>query len=601
MTGPAARWNVPSVDAVQVLGERVYWIEGRASGDVLVRSRGSAGVEDVLPPGVTVASYVHEYGGGAYLATDDALYFVRADDQQIWRTTRTGLRAVTAAPRHSEDRYADLRLSTSGLLVAVREHHDNDAMRNELVMLPADGSAAPWPVAQGWDFYSFPRPSPDGSTLAWTTWRHPLMPWDGTWLWVAEIRQDGTLGPAWHIAGGPEESVFQPEWSPGGVLHFVSDRTGWWDLYACPPDSAIVSLVHLESAELGTAQWEFGYSTYTFLDHDRIALLAHQGGATQLTIWDPQQPEVHAVELPYTSLKPYLVAHAGRVALIGSAPDRIPTVIVADIDSGESHELTATAGIAPRWQAPKPESVDILARDGGRVYATLYRPRPDKGPTPVPVIVRAHPGPTSNAPLRLDPWVQFFLGHGFAVLDVDYRGSTGYGRAYRTALRGHWGVLDVSDCVDAIQSVGQDGTCDLTRVVISGASAGGYTALRAATTTTTFRAATVRSAIVDPAAWRSAAPKFQSHHADLLLGPISTWRDRSLLRPGTTAHCPILAFHGDRDTITPLHHVRELVATLGERVSLVVYPDEGHGLSRPNNIEHATYTELAHYRAALDN
>ncbi|MGH4002262.1 MAG: S9 family peptidase [Pseudonocardiaceae bacterium] len=600
MTGHAVGPGVPSVDAVQVVGEHVYWIEGRTTGDILVRSRGSAGVEDDLPPEVAVASYVHEYGGGAYLATDDSVWFVRAEDQQIWRTTRAGLRLVTTAPQHGEHRYADLRLSALGVLVAVREHHDNGAVTNELVMLPADGSATPWPVAQGWDFYSFPRPSPDGNALAWTTWRHPLMPWDGSWLWVAEIRRDGTLGAARHIAGGPEESVFQPEWSPGGVLHFVSDRTGWWDLYACPPDGDIVSLVHLESAELGTAQWEFGYSTYAFLNNDRIALLAYQGGATRLCIWDRRQSEVRAVELPYTSIKPYVVAHARQVAMIGSAPDRMPAVIVADIDSGEFREVTTATKVASGGQTPNPEVVEILARDGGRVHATLYRPRPEKSPAPAPVVVRAHPGPTSSAPLRLDPWVQFFVSHGFAVLDVDYRGSTGYGRAYRNALRGQWGVLDVSDCVDAVQAIGRDGFIDLSRVVISGASAGGYTALRAATTTTTFRAATVRSAIVDPAAWRAAAPKFQSHHADLLLGPVDTWRDRSLLGPGITAHCPILAFHGDRDTITPLRQVREFVAAIDERISLVVYPDEGHGLSRLNNIEHAAYTELAHYRAALN-
>lgn len=214
MTGLTAGSTVLSVDAVQVVGECVYWIEGRTSGDVLVRSSGSTGGEDVLPPGVAVGSYVHEYGGGAYLATDDAVWFVRADDQQIWRTTPAGLRSVTAPLQHGEDRYADLRLSASGLLVAVRERHHNGTVTNELVMLPADGSAAPWPVAQGWAFYSFPRPSPDGRALAWTTWQHPLMPWDGTWLWTAEIRKDGTLGAARHIAGGPEESVFQPEWSP---------------------------------------------------------------------------------------------------------------------------------------------------------------------------------------------------------------------------------------------------------------------------------------------------------------------------------------------------------------------------------------------------
>lgn len=599
MTGTLAWSAVVSVDAVQFVGEHLYWIEGRAGGDVLVRSLGSAGAEDVLPPGVAVASYVHEYGGGAYLATEDGLWFVRADDQQIWTATGAELRPVTAAPESGEDRYADLRLA-AGLLVAVRERHHNGEVTNELVMLPADGSAPPWPVAQGWDFYSFPRPSPDGSTLAFTTWRHPLMPWDGTWLWTAEIRKDGTLGTPRHIAGGPEESVFQPEWSPDGVLHFMSDRTGWWDLYACQPNGETVSLVHLQSADLATAQWEFGYSTYAFLDNDRIALLAHRGGATQLTIWNRDRITVHAAELPYTSIKPYLAAQNSRVAMVGATPDRMPTVVMADVDSGTSHELTTASGAAPGWPVPNPEAISIPARDGGHLHATLHRPRPDQGAAPAPVIVRAHPGPTANAPLRLDPWIQFFVGHGFAVLDVDYRGSTGYGRAYRNALRGQWGVLDVSDCVEAIQALRQDESIDLTRAFITGASAGGYTALRAATNTTEFRAATARSAIVDPAAWRSVAPKFQSHHADLLVGQTNNWRDRSLLRPGVTTNCPILAFHGERDTVTPPHQVRKLAATLGEQISLVVYPDEGHGLSWPKNIEHAIYSELAHYRAALD-
>ena len=270
-----------------------------------------------------------------------------------------------------------------------------------------------------------------------------------------------------------------------------------------------MSLVHLESAELGTAQWEFGYSTYAFLDDDRIALLAQKGGSHQLYIWNRDRPEVRAVELPYTSMKPYLSAQSSQVAIIGSSPDRLPVTAVADLGSGTVREVTVAAGVAPGRQPPDPEVIDIPARDGGRVYATLHRPGPGNGNTAVPVIVRAHPGPTSNAPLRLDAWVQFFLGRGFAVLDVDYRGSTGYGRAYRNALR------------------------------------------------------------------------------------------RSLLRPGITAHCPVLAFHGSQDTITPLHQVRDLVAALGRRASLVTYPDEGHGLSRPGNIEHAIFAELAHYRAAL--
>jgi dipeptidyl aminopeptidase/acylaminoacyl peptidase len=426
------------------------------------------------------------------------------------------------------------------------------------------------------------------------------MPWDGSWLWVAEIRADGTLGEARHIAGGADESVFQPEWGPGGVLHFVSDRTGWWDLYACTSNGDIVSLIHLGSAELATAQWEFGYSTYAFVDNDRIAVLGQHGGATRLNIWDRRRPEVRAVELPYTSIKPYLAACSTQVALIGASPDQLPAVCGIDLDSSQFHQLTTTAGVPPGGQAPHPEVVEIVARDRELIYATVYRPLSGKASAPVPVVVRAHPGPTANAPLRLDPWVEFFVRYGFAVVDVDYRGSTGYGRAYRNALRGQWGVLDVTDCIDAVLTLGHDESLDLNRVVISGASAGGYTALRAATTTNYFRAATARSAIVDPAAWRAAAPKFQSHHADLLLGPPETWHDRSLLRPGITAHCPILALHGGQDRVTPLGQVQQFVATAGESVSLIVYPDEGHGLSQPNNVKNAMQAELDHYRAALN-
>ncbi|HSV65229.1 MAG TPA: prolyl oligopeptidase family serine peptidase [Mycobacteriales bacterium] len=601
--GASVAGTALSRDAVQLLGEHLYWVEGRPTGDVLVRGGDSgAGATEALPPGVSVASRVHEYGGGAYLAHSDGVWFVRAEDQQIWRSTRSGLHPVTVAPPRGEHRYADLRLVGDGLLVAVRERHGGGAVTNELVMVPADGSAAPWPVAGGWDFCSFPRPSPDGRVLAWTTWRHPLMPWDGTWLWVAQIGADGTPGEPRPVAGGPEESVFQPEWSPGGVLHYVSDRSGWWDLYACPPGGRdAVPLVHVESAELGTAQWELGYSTYAFLSDGRIALLAQQGGATRLYLREAAGGGLRPVELPYTSIKPYLTAAGGRAALIGSTPARSPIVAVVDLDRGGLRELTTPTGTATGRPAPEPEVIDIPARDGSRVPATLYHPQPDAvpGSAPPPVVVRAHPGPTANTPLRLDPWVAFFVSQGFAVLDVDYRGSTGYGRAYRNALRSRWGLLDVSDCVDAVTAVGRLGIVDPTRAVISGASAGGYTALRAATTTEAFRAATIRSAIVDPGTWRATAPKFQAHHADLLLGPAEVWQERSVLRPGVKAHCPILALHGEQDTITPPSQAHALATALGDQVSLVVYPHEGHGLSHPENINHAAHTELAHYRAAL--
>jgi dipeptidyl aminopeptidase/acylaminoacyl peptidase len=590
----------PSVDAVQFAGDHTYWLEGRPGGDVLIRAGESGGGVDVLPAGVSVGSSVHEYGGGAYWSGGDTVWFVNAEDQQVWRAEPAGLEPVTTAPRAGEHRYADLRVTASGLLVVVRERHDEGAVTNELVAVPADGSAPPWVIAEGWDFYSFPRPSPDGRLLAWTTWRHPLMPWDGTWLWVAELDADGKLGEPQHVAGGLEESVFQPEWSPDGVLHFVSDRAGWWDLYALRAGRRQARVTQLRSAELGAAQWEFGYSTYAFLDGGRVAMLAQRGGTTALHVQSVAGGELRPVRLPYTSIKPYLAGIRDRVALIGASPQQSPAVVVVDVDSVQSYELTSPDRSAADVPALDPEVLDLVAADGGRVYAMIYRPEPrSSSPATPPVIVRAHPGPTASAPLRFDPWVAFFVGQGFAVLDVDYRGSTGYGRAYRNALRDRWGLLDVSDCIDALAAAGRRGLVDPTRAVMSGASAGGYTALRAATTTDAFRAVAVRSAVVDPETWRTTAPKFQSHHADLLIGPDTSWADRSVLRPGVQARCPILAIHGGKDTVTPLSQAHALAESLGDQVSLVVYPDEGHGLRRPDNLARALTTELAHFRAAL--
>ncbi|MGH8922067.1 MAG: TolB family protein, partial [Actinomycetes bacterium] len=397
-----------SVDAVSIAAGRVYWIEGRAGGDVLVRWTASHGRRDVLPPGTEPASSVHEYGGGAYLADAAGVWFVRGADQRICRATGTAVVPVTAMPDRGEDRHADLRVSARSGLFCVRERHRAGQVANEIVSLPVDGSAAPRVVAQGWDFYSSPRPSPDGSRLAWISWRAPLMPWDGSWLWVAALKADGTIGPPTLVAGGPAESVSQPEWSPRGQLHFLSDRSGWWNLYVHTGSGTDPVIVI--DAELGVAAWEFGYATYRFLDGDRIAVLVQEGPRHWLGIRHTDTGRLDPVPLPYTSIKPYLATDGHQVALIGSGPTQLPTVALIDPATAAIQELTTPpASIDPTYVSP-PEIIRFRTRDGSPAHAVFHPPgNPHRAAPaeagPPPMIVRAHPGPTANTQLRLDPWV----------------------------------------------------------------------------------------------------------------------------------------------------------------------------------------------------
>jgi dipeptidyl aminopeptidase/acylaminoacyl peptidase len=579
-----------SYDAVQMLDDAVYWLEGRPDGrDVLIRWTPSQGAREALPADTNVASYVHEYGGGAYLATHSGTWFCEASDQRIYRqTTGSEPAPMTPLPHSGQARrYADLRLThEDSVLVCVRERHSSDGVFNELVTMPAGGGEA-LIVASGWDFYSFPRPSPDGRWLAWTCWNAPYMPWDATWLFVAELSADGRIGEPVLLAGGPDESVFQPEWSPAGVLHFVSDRSGWWNLYNW--EDGQVRPVLLEGAELGVAQWEFGYSTYAFLDHGRIALIAQHGGKQQLQVLE--DGAVRAVELPYTSVKPYLSGSGSQVTVIASNPTQTPGVVLIEVDAGKVQRLAGADSPRPAHEISQPEPFSFVTRDGDQAHGLYYPPTPaSQDPTP-PLIVKAHPGPTANAPIRLDWHTQYFTSRGYAVAEVDYRGSTGYGRAYRQALQLQWGVRDAYDCADAATHLATTGKADRRRIAIWGASAGGFTTLRALALTDTFAAGIARCPVIDPATWRDAAPKFQAHHADGLIGSIETCRERSALHDANLIERPVLILHGEDDSITPVRESYALADALGTEAQLITFPGEGHTLRSPRTVTEAIEAE----------
>src|SRR5437660_2464732 len=304
-------------DDVRIDGEAVYWLESRPQQDgrtALVRWAPDTGTTDVLPPTFDVGSRVHEYGGGAYFVGGGVVVASNLADDRLYRITEGSVMvAITPqAARPGSHRYADLRVVRGGeSLVCVRERHELQDVINELVCLPLDGSAEPSVIAGGHDFYAFPRPSPDGRRVAWTTWDHPRMPWDGTDLWMADLRPDGRMGVHRHVAGGPEESIFQPEWSPEGELYFVSDRSGWWNLYR--ERGREVEPVLLTEAEFGEAQWEFDYSTYAFLDSRRLTCRYRSRGLDHLAVIDAGTGKVQDLDVPFSSLKPYVRAPRTRV------------------------------------------------------------------------------------------------------------------------------------------------------------------------------------------------------------------------------------------------------------------------------------------------
>lgn len=585
-----------SYDSVMILGKAVLWVEGRPDGrEVLVRWTAADGVHDVIPPGFSVASSVHEYGGGAWAVSGDITWFCNSD-QRLYRISDGDITAIDPEPdQPAAVRYADLCPDPHGeYLWCIRERHEQGRVVNDLARIAADGTSAPRAVATGRDFYAFPRPSPDGLQLAWTCWDAPLMPWDGTFLYAAAVSPDGEVQQPVLVAGGPEESVFQPQWSPDGILHFVSDRSGWWNLYAWK-DGAVIPVL-AGNYELGVAQWEFGYSTYGFLDHDRIAAVVQRGVRQSLEVIGRE--EQRRVALPYSSIKPYLSAHGSSVALIAASDSETPSVISVDADNGKILKIAGARPVASRESLSRPEPFTFTARDGLTIHALFYRPWDQAGSLP-PLVVKAHPGPTANVPMRLDWHTQYLCSHGFAVAEVDYRGSTGYGRAFRNALRGQWGERDALDCADAVDYLRAEARIDSRRVAIWGASAGGYTALRAVILTRAFAAAIARSPIIDPLAWSRTAPKFQAHQADLLIGrwpdAAASYQQRSVTDNAAAITCPVLLLHGAEDHVTNASETAVLSAALGELAQLIIFPEEGHTLRSPQ----APEAELRFLQAVL--
>jgi dipeptidyl aminopeptidase/acylaminoacyl peptidase len=595
------------LEQVALDGEDIYWIEGRpleGGRYVIVRRTPDGVTRDVTPPGYNARTRVHEYGGGAYAVRDGVVCFSNFTDQRLYRQDRGG-EPVPVSPA-GEFRYADGQITPQGRFLCVREDHSAGGREpvNAVVSLALDGGGEVRVLASGRDFYAFPRLSPDGARLAWLSWNHPNMPWDGTELWVGELRPDGTVAGAELIAGGERESIFQPEWSPDGVLHFVSDRTGWWNLYRFPA-GRVEPLCPME-AEFGRPQWVFGNPTYTFATAGQIVCSYTQRGLWHLALLDTTTGRLERIDTPYTDIGSMRAAPGYAVFCAASATE--PACVVRlDLATRQLDVLrrSSTLNLDPGYLSA-PQAI-VFPTEGGRTAHAFYYPPRNRdfvappGERP-PLLVLSHGGPTGATSARFRPEVQFWTSRGFAVVDVNYGGSTGYGRAYRERLNGQWGIVDVDDCVNAARYLVGRGAADARRLAIRGGSAGGYTTLCALTFRDLFRAGASYYGVSDLEALEEETHKFEARYSDRLIGPYperrDLYRERSPIHFTDRLSCPVILFQGLEDKVVLPNQAEMMVGALrakGLPVAYVPFAGEQHGFRRAENIQRALDAELYFY------
>jgi dipeptidyl aminopeptidase/acylaminoacyl peptidase len=607
----------------------VYWLERRPDEDgrgVVVRADGDGGHVEITPE-ANVRTLVHEYGGGDFVVHEGTVVYAGFEDQRLYRVDADAAAAgdadptpITPEPETERGlRYADMAVTPDGeRLYAVRERHEGDDAAEEavteLVTLPADGSAAPRVVASGHDFYSFPRSSPDGGQLAWTTWDHPRMPWDGTELHVAAVGDDGELVDERVVMGGPDESVFQPSWSPDGQLHAVSDRTGWWNLYAVDAaGEADPTNRTPEDAEFGVPQWVFGLSTYAFLDDGRVAILCNSDGVGSLCLLDEDDTLTEA-GLPFEAYpRSKLVSDGSTLAFLAGGPTTPTTVTRWDPDTETSDpdrlRQSFELDLAPE-AVSDPDHIDVPTRDGETTHAFYYPPCNPTETAPAdedpPLVTMVHGGPTSQTLPIARLKIQFFTSRGFAVADVNYRGSTGYGRPYRDALQGEWGVLDTADCIDTAEHLAATGRADGDRLAITGGSAGGYAVLCALAFHDAFDAGASHYGVADLEALATHTHKFESRYLDGLVGSLP--EDRAVYEARSPAFhaegidAPLLVLQGGMDQVVPQEQAEDMVDALvetGTPYAYVLFPEERHGFRTAEASQQALALELAFYGEAF--
>jgi dipeptidyl aminopeptidase/acylaminoacyl peptidase len=614
---PCGAWASPISAAVVAAGSTplsgllldgadLYWLAGRASEGgrtTLLRQRGSE-VQELTPAPFNARTRVHEYGGGAVLAADGRVWFSHFADNRIYKIERSGGAPVPVSEGGAL-RWADFVLDrVHARLIGVREDHSAGGAYpvNTLCTLGADGSQLV--LDEGYDFYSSPRLSPDGKQLAWLCWDHPRMPWEGTELWLADVAADGLLTNGRLIAGGPAEAIVQPEWSPGGTLYFVSDRSGWWNLHRY--EHGVVHPVCPREAEFGLPHWVFGQSMYGFASSGEIVCAYIEGGVSVLARLDVRSGALSPIDTPYQEIRELRV-NGDTVAFLGGAPTIAAEVVRIDLATGRREVLARSIEQLPdvAWLSV-PQTVSYPSANGRTSHAFYYPPtNADYAPLPgelPPLMVIGHGGPTGMASSTLKLATQFWTSRGVAVLDVNYGGSTGFGRAYRDLLKEQWGVVDVEDCVAGARYLADQGLVDRERLVIRGGSAGGLTTLCALAFHDVFKAGASYYGVSDLKGLDADSHKFESHYNEYLIAPKAradaVYAERSPINHTEKLRRPMIFFQGLDDKVVPPPQSEVMVEALRARgvpVAYLTLEGEGHGFRKADSIVRTLEAELVFY------
>lgn len=623
-TAPYGSWKSPITADLMVEGtvglggltwdgDNIYWIEGRpseAGRSVIVRLTPDHQLNDVTPQPFNVRTRVHEYGGGSYTVDQGNVYFSNFVDQRLYQQKIQGENTpyqITPNPitPEGEYRYADGVIDAQNQrLICVREDHTQGGEPvNTIVSINLNNGEDIRVLVEGNDFYAFPRLNPNSNKLSWISWNHPNMPWDGTELWVADINSEGYLEEKLLIAGGTEESIFQPQWSPDGVLYFISDRTNWWNLYRY---TGKIEPLYPMAAEFGLPLWVFGMSTYGFSTAEKIICTYSKNGNSYLASLDIKTLKLQDIDTPYTAIDSLTVS-GNQVLFIGSYPTESSAIVKLNLETGELEVLRRSSQIVlDKGYLSVPQPIEFPTENGKTAYGFFYPPQNKDYQVSVtekpPLVVKSHGGPTAATSSSLSLKIQYWTSRGFAVLDVNYGGSTGYGREYRQRLNKTWGIVDVDDCCNGAKFLAEQGLVDGNRMAIAGGSAGGYTTLCALTFKDVFKAGASYYGVSDLAALATDTHKFESRYLDGLIGVYpeekAIYQQRSPIYAVDQLSCPVIFFQGSEDKIVPPNQAEMMVEALkakGVIVDYVLFEGEQHGFRKAENIKRSIDSEFAFY------
>jgi dipeptidyl aminopeptidase/acylaminoacyl peptidase len=599
-----------SFNDLRSVNGRLYWTETvpAAGGVSALFSLGKdAAVAAVTPAGTNVRTRVHEYGGAPYVVLGDTAYYSQFTDQRLYalKPGGTGIPLTSPGYRYADCTALPASAVSAAALICVREDHTDPArIRNALVRVPLPGGSPDEVLYADSDFVAYPRLSPDGRRLAFICWNHPYMPWDATELKIAELTEHG-LEQLVTVAGGTAESVLEPQWDADGTLYFISDRSGYWNLYA--RRTAGVQALWPRAAEFAGPLVLLGQANYALLGDGRAVLRFGEKGLDRLAVVDLRRCTGRTLDLPYVEYAQLTRVDAGHVAAFAGSADAPRALVRIAIGSGSVQTLhRAGTALLAASAVSVAMPIDVPSAHGRIAHAFYYPPLnpafrapPDSSP---PLIALVHGGPTGQASPAYNSRIQFWTSRGFAVVDVNYGGSSGFGRAYRQALDGNWGIVDVEDVIAAARYLGLTERADPARTAVSGSSAGGYTVLVALSTSDVFRAGADYYGISDMTALARDMHKFESRYLDSLIGPLpqaqSIYDSRSPLNHLDGFKVPLMVFQGADDPIVPPNQSARIVEALRARavpVAYLLYPGEAHGFRKPENIIRSLQSELSFY------